>query len=105
MIGASRLMGLYAVIPATVLLTVSFFVLVSIRKLEGQALRAFGYVVAALLWISVTLMLATGMYTLSTGKCLMMNKMKHSGECGMKDKCDKAQACKRIQEKGVDVNA
>ncbi|MFA4889608.1 MAG: hypothetical protein WC628_08575 [Candidatus Omnitrophota bacterium] len=68
----SRLIGLFALIPATVLLTISFFVLFSLRKLEIQGLKAFGYVLAALLWVSAILVFSSGIYTLSTGRCPMM---------------------------------
>jgi len=68
----SRLIGLFALIPATVLLTISFFVLFSLRKLEKEGLKAFGYVVAAFLWISALLVFSAGIYTLSTGRCPIM---------------------------------
>ncbi|MDD5432569.1 MAG: hypothetical protein PHO70_06265 [Candidatus Omnitrophica bacterium] len=73
--GMSRLMGLFAVIPASVLLTISFFVLFAIRKVESQGLKAFGYVVSAFLWIAVSLILSAGLFTLSTGRCPMMKMM------------------------------
>jgi hypothetical protein len=47
-----KLPQLMAVVPISVLLTVSFFVLVVIRKIEEKGLRAFGYVVAGLLWLA-----------------------------------------------------
>lgn len=89
MMGGARILGVFAVIPATVLLTVSFFVLVVIRKLETQALKAFGYVVAALLWLAASLVLATGMYTLSTGKCAMTSMMKSMKCQSMGEMCGK----------------
>ncbi len=72
-----RLCGLFAFIPATVLLAVSFFILLTLRKAESQGLKAFGYVVAALLWLSSTIILGTGAYTLSTGRCPMKKMMIH----------------------------
>lgn len=76
--GMFRLMGLFALIPATILLTVSFFVLIVLRRQENQGLKAFGYVVAALLWLSALLVSSSGLYTLSTGRqlCPMMKTMK-----------------------------
>jgi len=76
MMGASRLMGALAILPTTVLLTISFFVLVVLRKIEKEGLKAFGYVVAALLWISALLVFSMGIYVLSTGRHPMMKMMK-----------------------------
>ncbi|MFA6350135.1 MAG: hypothetical protein WCY12_04340 [Candidatus Omnitrophota bacterium] len=70
-----RLGGLFAFIPATVLLAVSFFVLLTLRKAESQGLKAFGYVVAAFLWLSSTIILGAGAYTLATGRCPMKKMM------------------------------
>ncbi|MCX5712056.1 MAG: hypothetical protein NTY47_03160 [Candidatus Omnitrophica bacterium] len=70
-----RLCGMFAFIPATVLLTISFFVLLTLRKAESQGLKAFGYVVAAFLWLSSTIILGAGAYTLATGHCPMMKMM------------------------------
>ena len=77
-----RLLGLFALIPATILLTISFFVLVVIEKIEKQGLKAFGYVVAALLWAAAFLVISTGIYTLSTGRCPVQSAM----HCMMKDR-------------------
>lgn len=78
--GMFRLMGLFAIIPATVLLAISFFVLLSLRKVEIQWLKAFGYVVAALLWISALMVFSLGIYKISTGShlffCPMQQMMK-----------------------------
>jgi hypothetical protein len=75
-----RLAGLFAIIPSTLLLTVSFLVLVVMRKVEEKGLRAFGFVVVALLWASALLVFSAGIYTLSTGRhpavCLMQEMMK-----------------------------
>lgn len=73
-----RFMGLFALIPVTVLLTISFFVLVVLRKTDNQGLKAFGYVIAALLWLSALLVSSSGLYTLSTGRplCPMMKMMR-----------------------------
>lgn len=72
-----RLMGLFAVIPATILLTISFFVLVVLRKIESGSLKAFGVLVTALLWIAALFIISTGAYTLVTGRpvCPMMKMM------------------------------
>jgi hypothetical protein len=75
MMGTFRLIGMLAILPATILLTISFFVLVMMRKIEGQGLKAFGYVVAALLWACALLVFSVGVYVLSTGRHPMMRMM------------------------------
>lgn len=70
-----RLLGLLTLIPTTMLLTVSFFVLFTTRKVEGQGLRVFGYVIAVLLWISAAIVLSAGIYTISTGRHPMLPMM------------------------------
>ncbi len=72
---AFRLCGMFFVIPATVLLTVSFFVLFAIRKVETRNLKTFGLVVAVLLWICAAIVFFAGVYTMSTGKPVMMHSM------------------------------
>lgn len=71
----AKMMGLCAIIPATMLLTVSFFVLLALRKVESSAFKVFGYVVTALLWVSTIIVLTGGIYTLATGKCPMQKMM------------------------------
>jgi len=71
----ARLTGLFAIVPASLVLTVSFFVLLALRKVESNVLKAFGYVIAALLWVSALLVFSSGVYTLSTGKCPMQKMM------------------------------
>jgi hypothetical protein len=83
---ASRLAGLVALLPTTIFLTISFFVLVAISKVERQGIKAFGYVVAALLWLSALIVLSGGIYTLATGHrpgmCMMQGLMR-SKKCPM----------------------
>jgi hypothetical protein len=69
-----RVMGLFAIIPAALLLTISFFVLFSLRKTETPSLRAFGYCLAILLWVAVAMVISLGLYTVSTG-CHPMTRM------------------------------
>ena len=73
--GLFRVLGLLAIIPATVLLTISFFVLFALRKVEAAGLKAFGYVVAALLWLGALMVFSLGIYTVSTGRHPMMSIM------------------------------
>jgi hypothetical protein len=77
----AKLIGLVAIIPVTILLTVSFFVLFTLRKTEG-ALKAFGFVIAALLWLSAFMVLSGGIYNLSTGRCPLIVAM-HQMKMGM----------------------
>lgn len=60
-------MGLLFVVPASVLLTISFFVLFAIRKLDRKELKIFGYVVTALLWISAGILVGTGFALIVNG--------------------------------------
>ena len=70
-----RLIGVFAIVPTTILLTISFFVLFALRKVEQQGLKAFGYVIAVLLWISAALIFGAGLYTITTGQHPMMPMM------------------------------
>ena len=83
-----RLVGLFAMIPATLLLTVSFFVLLVVRKAEPHGLKAFGYVIAGLLWACTLLIFAAGVYTISTGRHPLLAAIHHMGapkHCTMTD--------------------
>jgi len=72
-------LGILAIIPATVLLTFSFFVLFTIRKMEKGNLKVFGKIIVALLWVCAALILLTGIFSKSAGRCPMgkmpMHKM------------------------------
>lgn len=70
-----KVFGVLAIIPTTVLLCISYFVLLSIRKAETQGLKVFGYVVAVLLWISAAIVLSSGLYKMSGGRYLTEHKM------------------------------
>lgn len=78
--GTFRFIGLFTIIPAALLLTVSFFILFTLRKIETQGLKAFGYCLAALLWVAALLVFSAGVYTVSTGRhptmCMMQEMMK-----------------------------
>lgn len=75
-----KMMGLFALIPASVLLTLSFFVLFAISKMGKSKLKAFGYAVVAVLWLVAVLLFSTGLcMTLSCGSmkgCPMQEMMK-----------------------------
>lgn len=99
--GIGRFMGFFVVIPASVLLAISFFVLLSIRKVEAGALRAFGYVVASVLWTAVALFFVIGVYILGTGKYPFNRTMHMLGKAHGMAWCAKMQAenCPMMQAK------
>lgn len=63
-----RFMGIFALVPAAVLLTISFFVLFANQKVETKGLKKFGSVIAALLWAAVFLILTSGILLICTGR-------------------------------------
>lgn len=75
MLGTFKMLAVLAIIPTTIFLTISFFVLVIVRKVDGQGLKAFGYVVAACLWASAIVIFSSGVYMALTGKHFMKYKM------------------------------
>ena len=68
-----RLIGLFALFPITITLTISFFVLFTREKTTDSRLRSFAGVVAVLLWLCAALALFGGIVVLSTGRgpCMM----------------------------------
>ena len=76
----SKLMPLLAIVPIALLLTLSFVVLLLLRKVEEKGLKAFGYVVVSFLWLASLMVFAGAMYRLGQGpqmmgKCMMQSKM------------------------------
>ena len=76
--GAFNFVWLFLLIPTTGLLTVSFFVLFTLQKVESKRLKSFGRVIAMLLWICATIVFLTAIYTAS---------MTNSGFCPLKSSC------------------
>ena len=70
-------MGTMVVVQVALILTVSFFVLLSMHKLDSKSkrLKVFGYVIASLLWLCAAIVLSTGIYSIVTGKSLREQKM------------------------------
>jgi hypothetical protein len=68
--------GAIALVPVTVLLTISFFVLLVLRKLDSDGLKTFGYVVVVLLWLSAALILGMGVRFMASGRHPMMDMMR-----------------------------
>jgi len=88
--GSVRLLGLFALIPTTVLLSISFFILLVLNTIKSEGLKIFGYCLAVLLWISAALVFSSGVYTLVVGyppmKCPMYKMMKMHTEEMMPEK-------------------
>lgn len=78
--GSIRLLGLFALIPTSVLLSFSFFILFVLNTIKTEGLKIFGYCLAVLLWISAALVFSAGIYTVVSGhapmKCAMYGMMK-----------------------------
>jgi len=53
--------GIFALVPAAMVLGISFFVLLTARKSDSQGLKNFGFAVAVLLWISSALIFVGGL--------------------------------------------
>ena len=81
-----RMFGMLFIVPATILLTLSFFILYVLRKIAVSPLKVFGYAVVGLLWISSLCTFTGGVVTAAKIHC-RRNKM-HSW---MKDKMNKAE--------------
>ena len=75
-----RLSYLMAIVPIAVLLTVSFFVLFTLRKIEEKGLKGFGYVVVGFLWLATLVVFSSAVYKMAQGsiamKGMMQSKMK-----------------------------
>ncbi len=59
---------LFSLVPAMMLLTVSFFVLVAVSKIQSKALRNFGKIIAVVLCIFAGLSIIASIYLGITGK-------------------------------------
>ncbi|MDD5477440.1 MAG: hypothetical protein PHG87_04465 [Candidatus Omnitrophica bacterium] len=70
-----RLSHLLAIVPISILLTISFFVLFVMRKVEDKALKTFGYVVVSFLWLAALVVFSGAVYKTAKGamamKCMM----------------------------------
>jgi len=60
MCGMMKPFGMMVLIPSTMLLVVSFFVILAIRKLEAGMLKTFGKVIVALLFICAAMVIIKG---------------------------------------------
>lgn len=62
-----RLCGIMVLIPIAVLLTLSFFVLFAVEKVQSNNVKLLGKVAAVVLWVAALVALLMGIYVLSTG--------------------------------------
>ncbi len=96
-----HMVGLVALIPTMMLLTVSYFVLFANRKVEGGPLKTFGTAVAVLLWVVAGIILSLGILVLVAGP---MHPGWHHGwdknGCGCMDENCKDGVCKNPGEMG-----
>lgn len=63
-----RLLGMYTIIPATVFLTISFFVMFTLRQIDGRGFKIFGNLVIFLLWACALMIFLSGVYAVITGR-------------------------------------
>jgi len=56
--------SLIAIVPISVLLTISFFVLFTLRRVEEKGLKAFGYVVTGFLWLAALIIFLGAFYNM-----------------------------------------
>ena len=96
--GTPRLIGLFAILPVTALLTISFFVLFTLRTIKENALKVFGYVIVALLWTAALLTFLSGIYTVSTGKCLMRPMMHQMMKMHMQEMMQSGESSSMMQK-------
>jgi hypothetical protein len=102
-----RFMGLYVIIPASVLFALSFFILVVIKK-NAKELQRIGYAAVALLWLAVALLLGSGINILTTGKYPFRRTTHMLSSAYATGRCAKMQAemgksgmqCPMMQQKG-----
>jgi len=64
--GLFNVLGIYTIIPITIYLTISFFVLFAVGKTDSKGLKTFGQVIAVLLWISALLVFIAGIWMMTT---------------------------------------
>ena len=63
----SKMASIVVIIPISLLLALSFFVLLSIDKAQTKRLKTFGYGVAVILWLAVLVIISGGVYRLAKG--------------------------------------
>ncbi|MDD4183784.1 MAG: hypothetical protein PHT53_08230 [Candidatus Omnitrophica bacterium] len=73
--------GAFLFLPVIFLLSLSFFILVVLGSVKTQALKTFGYIIVALIWLTTILVFAGGVYRTAKGMypgmCMRKAAMKH----------------------------
>jgi hypothetical protein len=62
-----RVLGLFTVIPTVMLITVSFFVMFTLTKVQTSVLRIFGMVAVGLLWLAALVVFSAGLLIVADG--------------------------------------
>jgi hypothetical protein len=88
--------GVFALIPTILLITVSFFVMFTLTKVDKSVLRIFGMVVVALLWIIALIIFSAGIFLVAqapdyfggpglarSGNCKFSCPLMTNSNCGM----------------------
>lgn len=78
--GAFNLVGVYCIIPITIYLTISFFVLVVAGRTESKNMKTFGSIIAVLLWVCALLALIAGIWMMTTSYRPWKHHCKMSGK-------------------------
>ena len=95
--------SLMVLLPVSIFLTLSFFVLLALRKVEEKWLKVFGYLIVSFLILSTLIVfsgLACGMIKRTKGMgCMLNQKMKMSAMSGMLQKNN--MPCMEMTEKGT----
>ncbi len=73
-----RLSHLLAIVPISLLLTLSFFVLLVMQKIEEKALKTFGYVVVSFLWLAALVVFSGAVYKTAKSSPIAMKCMMHN---------------------------
>ncbi|MCX5782513.1 MAG: hypothetical protein NT145_07430 [Elusimicrobia bacterium] len=71
-----RMLGMYMLVPATVLLTISYFVMAVNGKLDKKGLKTFGTIIVILLFLSALLAIVFGTMILALGKPPIVHSIK-----------------------------
>ena len=65
---AMRVLGLFALVPTALFLTLGFFVMFAAARLPPGGVQKFGHAVAALLCVCAAMVFSVGAYAVLTGR-------------------------------------
>jgi len=90
--------------PIIFLLSLSFFVLVVLSSVKTHALKTFGYIIVALIWLTTILVFAGGVYRTAKGvhpRMPMKKAMMKHPKMGMMNKGDSSEIiiCPKMERK------